>query len=89
MFDPIAGHGRANAQLMASAGLAVLCPGPADLTAAVSRLARDPAAMAGLLDAVMHDSPRSGEDDLQDLVAGTVRSTAPAAGSAGAPAPAT
>jgi UDP-N-acetylglucosamine:LPS N-acetylglucosamine transferase len=89
MFDPIAGHGRANAQLMASAGLAVLCPGPADLTAAVSRLARDPAAMAGLAGVVMHDSPRSGEDDLQDLVAGTVLRTAPAAGSAGAPAPAT
>ncbi|MFN2536050.1 MAG: glycosyltransferase, partial [Pseudonocardiaceae bacterium] len=32
MFEPIAGHGKANAALMAAAGLATLCAGPAELT---------------------------------------------------------
>jgi diacylglycerol O-acyltransferase len=38
MFEPIAGHGRANAELMAQAGLATLCQGPAELVAAVGAL---------------------------------------------------
>ncbi|MEO6879703.1 MAG: wax ester/triacylglycerol synthase domain-containing protein [Mycobacteriaceae bacterium] len=42
MFDPIAAHGRANAELMASSGLALLCPTGADLTAAVTNLVAEP-----------------------------------------------
>ncbi|MHA6622298.1 WS/DGAT domain-containing protein [Pseudonocardia sp. DLS-67] len=38
LFEPIAGHGRANAALMAGAGLGILCPGPAELTDAVASL---------------------------------------------------
>jgi diacylglycerol O-acyltransferase / wax synthase len=38
MFEPIAGHGKANAELMAQAGLATLCQGPAELVAAVRAL---------------------------------------------------
>jgi UDP-N-acetylglucosamine:LPS N-acetylglucosamine transferase len=45
LFEPIAGHGRANAALMARAGLAILCPGPAELTTAVASLL-DPARLA-------------------------------------------
>ncbi|MFC7340515.1 wax ester/triacylglycerol synthase domain-containing protein [Saccharopolyspora griseoalba] len=43
MFEPIAGHGRANAELMAEAGLAELCPTEAELTATLRRWASDPA----------------------------------------------
>ncbi|MFC5995789.1 wax ester/triacylglycerol synthase domain-containing protein [Pseudonocardia hispaniensis] len=38
IFAPIAGHGRANAALLAQAGLATVCPGPAALAAAVAEL---------------------------------------------------
>ncbi|WP_433282026.1 wax ester/triacylglycerol synthase domain-containing protein [Pseudonocardia xinjiangensis] len=41
LFAPIAGHGRATAALLADAGLARVCPAPADLTAALADLARD------------------------------------------------
>jgi UDP-N-acetylglucosamine:LPS N-acetylglucosamine transferase len=69
MFDPIAGHGLANARLMASAGVALLCPKPADLAAAVGRLARDAAARAELLQGWEGDALRRSEDDLLDLAA--------------------
>ncbi|MCI2418218.1 WS/DGAT domain-containing protein [Saccharopolyspora sp. K220] len=42
MFEPIAGHGRANAELMAAAGLAELCPRERDLTETLRRWAADP-----------------------------------------------
>ncbi|MDI2029580.1 wax ester/triacylglycerol synthase family O-acyltransferase [Saccharopolyspora sp. TS4A08] len=42
MFEPIAGHGRANAELMADAGLAELCPEEAQLTATLRRWVADP-----------------------------------------------
>jgi WS/DGAT/MGAT family acyltransferase len=48
MFEPIAGHGRANAETMARAGLAELCPAPQDLVATVRKLARDPDSLAEL-----------------------------------------
>lgn len=84
MFDPIAGHGRANAGLMASTGTALLCPSAGDLAAAVGRLARDPAAHAGLLRAGQQEWCRRGEDDLQDLLAAPLRTAvARAAGSPG------
>jgi UDP-N-acetylglucosamine:LPS N-acetylglucosamine transferase len=70
MFDPIAGHGRANAEHMVSAGLAVLALSPAELTATIRRLAKDPAArtrqvVAGLAGA----AGRRREDDLAELAA--------------------
>jgi diacylglycerol O-acyltransferase / wax synthase len=70
MFQPIAGHGRANAALMTSAGLAVKADSPAELTAAVSRLAKDPAALAELHEAVdAGRGHRQREEDLADLAA--------------------
>jgi UDP-N-acetylglucosamine:LPS N-acetylglucosamine transferase len=78
MFDPIAGHGRANAQLMASAGVALLCPKPRDLAAAVRKLASDAAAGAELLQASPGDPVRRAEDDLQDLAATPVTAAATA-----------
>jgi UDP-N-acetylglucosamine:LPS N-acetylglucosamine transferase len=46
MFEPIAGHGKANAALMAQAGLAEVCEGPAELVAALRALAAQPARLA-------------------------------------------
>ncbi|MGP4016986.1 wax ester/triacylglycerol synthase domain-containing protein [Saccharopolyspora sp. 5N708] len=46
MFEPIAGHGRANAELMADAELAELCPRERDLTGTLHRLATDPHELA-------------------------------------------
>jgi diacylglycerol O-acyltransferase / wax synthase len=40
LFDPIPGHGRANARVLVAAGLATSCPTPAALAAAVTGLAR-------------------------------------------------
>ncbi|PVZ08593.1 WS/DGAT domain-containing protein [Actinomycetospora cinnamomea] len=57
--DPIPGHGRDGARLLARAGLAELCPRPADLTAALRRLA-DPAVHAARV-AALRDRP-PGED---------------------------
>jgi UDP-N-acetylglucosamine:LPS N-acetylglucosamine transferase len=70
MFDPIAGHGRANAQLMASAGVAVLAQSPAELTAAIRRLITDPTARGGQAAAALAASAgRRREDDLAGLAA--------------------
>nr|WP_246331184.1 wax ester/triacylglycerol synthase domain-containing protein [Saccharopolyspora hordei] len=46
MFEPIAGHGRANAELMADAGLAELCPRADDLTATLRRWVAAPEELA-------------------------------------------
>jgi UDP-N-acetylglucosamine:LPS N-acetylglucosamine transferase len=74
MFEPIAGHGRANATLMAEAGLAVLAWSPAELTGAVRRLAGDPGAVAGLADAALaRATDRCREQDLADLAATAAR----------------
>lgn len=53
MFRPIAGHGKANAALMASAGLAAVVWSADGLTAAVSALAADPGAWPELAPAVV------------------------------------
>jgi WS/DGAT/MGAT family acyltransferase len=68
MFEPIAGHGRANAALLNSAGLA-LCPSsPAELAQAVSRLAEDPAWRTELDQALLAGNGRRQLDkDLTDL----------------------
>ncbi|GAA1264535.1 hypothetical protein GCM10009609_29670 [Pseudonocardia aurantiaca] len=47
LFAPIPGHGRANAALLADAGLARICPAPADLAAEVAALT-DPARRAAV-----------------------------------------
>ncbi|HEX5407816.1 MAG TPA: glycosyltransferase [Pseudonocardiaceae bacterium] len=41
LHNPIAGHGRANAALLAEAGLVRVCSGPGELTALVGELAED------------------------------------------------
>ncbi|MGB8995931.1 MAG: WS/DGAT domain-containing protein [Pseudonocardiaceae bacterium] len=46
MFEPIAGHGKANAELMAQAGLATVCNSPAELIDALRELASQPARLA-------------------------------------------
>jgi len=48
LFDPIAGHGRANAEMMGRAGLAVVCREARDLLRAVSELSADPHLSAAL-----------------------------------------
>jgi WS/DGAT/MGAT family acyltransferase len=48
MFEPIAGHGKANAALMAAAGLAALCPGPAELTSTLRMLIAEPARLSAM-----------------------------------------
>jgi len=42
LFEPIAGHGKANAALMEQAGLGQVCPGPEQLTATLRELVRSP-----------------------------------------------
>ena len=69
MFDPIAGHGRANAALMASAGLAWLAGSPAALTGTVRELASDPAACARQAGAALAGAGPRLDDDLARLVA--------------------
>jgi UDP-N-acetylglucosamine:LPS N-acetylglucosamine transferase len=70
LFEPIAGHGRANAELMAASGLALLAWSPAELTAAVRRLADDPGAAARLSAAALaRATERRREQDLADLAA--------------------
>ena len=57
MFEPIAAHGRANAELMARSGLAVLCETAADLARTVTQLRADPERLAAL-EAVARDHVR-------------------------------
>jgi UDP-N-acetylglucosamine:LPS N-acetylglucosamine transferase len=45
---PVPGHGRAGAEMTEAAGLAVVCPTPADVTAVVRRLREDPGERAAL-----------------------------------------
>ncbi len=66
MFEPIAGHGRGNAEVMARAGLAELCPEQDDLAATLHRLATDPARLHEIEDrAARH----SASGDFTDQVA--------------------
>jgi UDP-N-acetylglucosamine:LPS N-acetylglucosamine transferase len=70
MFDPIAGHGRANAAVMAEAGLAILTSSAADLTAVIRRLAGEPDLRARHADlALARATERCREDDLAELAA--------------------
>jgi len=68
LFDPIAGHGIANADLMEKAGVAVLCRTPAELGESVERLATDETYEARLRKAAVdHMAGKSLEDDLSFL----------------------
>ncbi len=71
MFQPIAAHGRANAELMAQAGVAEVCDTPAELTAATRRLLERPREdrRAAPVDGL------STAQALELLLAGPVRST--------------
>lgn len=57
---PVAGHGRAGARLAEDAGLALVCPRPADVTTTIGRLAADPAVAAPL-------AARAAEFGVRDL----------------------
>lgn len=69
MFDPIPGHGKTNASLMASSGVALLCRTPAELTQAVGELVTDDEARLRLekkeAEAVGN---RRQDDDLLELI---------------------
>jgi len=68
LFDPIAGHGRANAELMSRAGLAVVCRDAADLLRAVEEMSEDPDRGAGLRSAQKrHLEGKSLDEDLRFL----------------------
>jgi diacylglycerol O-acyltransferase / wax synthase len=70
MFEPIAGHGRANAALLASAGFALLAASSAELTGTVRRLTADPVARAAQArPALAQVADRRREDDLAALAA--------------------
>lgn len=70
MFQPIAAHGRANAELMAAAGLAVVCTGETGLTTAIRRELGSPARRAALAAAAADRAGASDPgDDLRCLAA--------------------
>lgn len=66
MFEPIAAHGRANADVMARAGLALLCPTARELETTVRDLLDDRNTQAALEKAgLAHTQARAIEDDLR------------------------
>ena len=68
MYRPIAGHGRANAELMAKAGLAEHCPAAGDVARAVRRLRDDPDRLAAMQrTASAHSAARDLTDGLHLL----------------------
>jgi UDP-N-acetylglucosamine:LPS N-acetylglucosamine transferase len=76
MHQPIAGHGKANAELMARAGLAEVCPADGDLARAVTRLRREPDRLAAMRRAATeHCAAHDLVDGLRSLAA--VRRGAP------------
>lgn len=71
MFEPIAAHGRANAELMAAAGLALLCRTPEHLREAIQRLLDHPGLLAELERAALgHAESRTREEDLRVATSG-------------------
>jgi UDP-N-acetylglucosamine:LPS N-acetylglucosamine transferase len=71
MHRPIAAHGRANAALMADAGLAVVCARDGELAAAVRALIADPGQWKTMAEAAQRHCSSSGEltDGLRALAA--------------------
>ncbi|MFZ0216407.1 MAG: glycosyltransferase, partial [Candidatus Dormiibacterota bacterium] len=77
MYRPIAAHGKANARLMAEAGLAEVCDDQPQLGAAIRRLHDDPATLlARERSALAYAQRRTLADGLRELlrVAGEARS---------------
>ncbi|WP_253258573.1 glycosyltransferase [Pseudonocardia sp. N23] len=73
---PVAGHGRAGARLAEEAGLALVCPRPADVTTTIARLAADPGVTAPLRARAAEFGARDLDAALRDLA---VRVRTPAA----------
>jgi UDP-N-acetylglucosamine:LPS N-acetylglucosamine transferase len=74
LFRPIAAHGRGNADLMARAGLAVVCREPRELTRTIRDLMERPDRVEAMAQrALEHTSARSLEDGLRDLARRPVR----------------
>jgi UDP-N-acetylglucosamine:LPS N-acetylglucosamine transferase len=70
MHRPIAGHGKANAELMAAAGVSETCPGDGDLARAVGRLRREPDRLSAMeASAAAHCSGHDLADGLRALAA--------------------
>jgi UDP-N-acetylglucosamine:LPS N-acetylglucosamine transferase len=68
MYKPIAAHGRANAELMASAGLADVVNAPEELSQGVARLVREPEVLKRMEKAAAtHAAGRSVDEDLELL----------------------
>jgi UDP-N-acetylglucosamine:LPS N-acetylglucosamine transferase len=68
MYKPIAAHGRANAELMARAGLADVVHQPEELSQAVARLVREPEVCKGMEKAAAtHAAGRWVDEDLRVL----------------------
>jgi WS/DGAT/MGAT family acyltransferase len=69
MFQPIAAHGRANASLMAEAGLAEVCVDPPALSEAVRRLRHEPDHLAAIERAALrHTRARTLDDSITALL---------------------
>jgi WS/DGAT/MGAT family acyltransferase len=76
MYEPIAAHGRANAELMAKAGLAEVCPDDEALTAAVRRLIAEPDRLATIeRTSLEHARSATVADGLTELLATARRSS--------------
>lgn len=76
MFDPIPGHGKTNASLMASSGVGLLCGSPPELTEAIRELVTDPEVRARLEKKEADvGGTRGKDDDLRELA--SLRKDAP------------
>jgi len=84
MFDPIAAHGRANAELMAESGLALLCPTRGELTDTVRRLLAQPAELSAIRAAIEAHLARH---DLDSALLQLNKLSGTAVGAAGSGAP--
>jgi UDP-N-acetylglucosamine:LPS N-acetylglucosamine transferase len=73
MHRPIAAHGRANAQLMAEAGLAIVCEKDGQLAAAVANLIAEPGRWKAMAEAATQHCAGTGElaDGLRALAGAT------------------
>ncbi|HEY0807472.1 MAG TPA: WS/DGAT domain-containing protein, partial [Pseudonocardiaceae bacterium] len=70
MYRPIAAHGKANAELMAAAGLAEVCADETELAAAIHRLHTEPAQLAAIEQASLaHANSGTVADGLRALLA--------------------
>jgi UDP-N-acetylglucosamine:LPS N-acetylglucosamine transferase len=76
MYRPIAGHGKANAELMAEAGLAEVCPYEGDLADTVHRLRADPHRLSAMQHAAeLHSASHYLAEGLKALCAAGTAAT--------------